>query len=251
MMQPLLSPAHRGLLSQFAFSNVVVAFDYDGTLAPIVKNPSRARMRPTTRALFQQVAERYPCVVISGRSQKEVLKLLGEIPVLAVAGNHGLEPWQGESPYEDVVAGWKPHLTKALAGIAGVKIEDKRFSLAIHYRAARAKQRAVAAIHAAAEALADVRLVGGKQVVNLIPLGAPNKGTALERLRKRLHCDTAIYVGDDVTDEDVFALEGPGLLGVRVGAHRSSQAAYYLRDQRQIDALLRALLEARPSRRAA
>jgi trehalose 6-phosphate phosphatase len=251
MMQPLLSPAHRGLLAQFAFSNVMVAFDYDGTLAPIVENPRRARMRPSTRALLRQVAERYPCVVISGRSQREVLGLLGEIPVLAVAGNHGLEPWQGESPYEDVVAGWKPHLQEALGGMAGVKIEDKRFSLAIHYRAARAKKKALAAIHSACEALAEVRQVGGKQVVNLIPQGAPNKGTALERLRKRLHCDTAIYLGDDVTDEDVFALHGPGLLGVRVGAHRTSQAGYYLRDQRQVDAFLRALLDGRPSRRAA
>ena len=74
--------------------------------------------------------------------------------------------------------------------------------------------------------LGPVRLVGGKHVVNLLPAGAPHKGLALERARARLGCDTAIYVGDDETDEDVFALDQPGrLLAIRVGRKPSSSAA--------------------------
>jgi trehalose 6-phosphate phosphatase len=87
-----------------------------------------------------------------------------------------------------------------------------------------------------------VRLVGGKLVVNLLPAGAPHKGLALEAARERFGCDTALYVGDDETDEDVFALDQPGrLLAIRVGRRRGSAAGYYLRNQREIDRVLRVL----------
>ena len=77
-------------------------------------------------------------------------------------------------------------------------------------------------------------------------MGAPHKGIALERERERLGCDTALYVGDDETDEDVFSLDRPGrLLTIRVGAKRTSAASYYILDQRVIDVLLGRLLETR------
>ena len=83
-------------------------------------------------------------------------------------------------------------------------------------------------------------------MINLLPRGAPHKGIALERERERLGCDTAIYVGDDETDEDVFALGQPGrLLTIRVGASPSSAASYYLRGQADVDGLMRFLLLAR------
>lgn len=91
-----------------------------------------------------------------------------------------------------------------------------------------------------------MRIVGGKQVVNILPSRAPHKGIALERERDRLHCDTALYVGDDETDEDVFALDQPGrLLTVRVGSKRTSAATYCVTNQRAVDDLLRALIEYR------
>jgi trehalose 6-phosphate phosphatase len=93
-----------------------------------------------------------------------------------------------------------------------------------------------------------VRLVGGKHVLNVLPADAPHKGLALERERARLGCDTAIYLGDDETDEDVFALRQPGrLLAVRVGRRTSSAAAYYVRTQRDVDRVLRILLRCRPA----
>jgi trehalose 6-phosphate phosphatase len=83
-------------------------------------------------------------------------------------------------------------------------------------------------------------------VVNILPHGAPHKGSALERERARLKCDTAIYVGDDETDEDVFALNQPGqLLTIRVGQRRSSAAAYFIESQRKMDDFLQVLLKFR------
>jgi trehalose 6-phosphate phosphatase len=92
--------------------------------------------------------------------------------------------------------------------------------------------------------------MGGKLVVNLVPRGAPHKGMALERLRESLHCDTALYVGDDQTDEDVFALDDPGrLLTIRVGEKTTSRASFFLRDQACIDVLLERLLSLRQAAR--
>jgi trehalose 6-phosphate phosphatase len=91
-----------------------------------------------------------------------------------------------------------------------------------------------------------VRLVGGKLVINFLVPDAPHKGVALERERSHLGCDTVIYVGDDETDEDVFQIDRPGqLLSIRVGRKRTSAAPYYIRNQTEIDRILRALVAAR------
>jgi trehalose 6-phosphate phosphatase len=163
-----------------------------------------------------------------------------------VVGNHGVEPWQTTTGLIGEVRRWRPTLERALRSHSGVWIEDKAYSIAVHYRMSRAKKVARAAILRAAQELGDLRVIGGKQVVNLLPRGAPHKGFALERERERLGCDTAVYVGDDETDEDVFALDQPGrLLTIRVGAKRASAATYSLRNQREIDDLLLVLLRLR------
>jgi trehalose 6-phosphate phosphatase len=155
-------------------------------------------------------------------------------------GNHGLEPGEHLSTFERLVAAARPLLEEALAGHPGVDVEDKRFSLAVHYRRSRRKRDARAAIYRAVQALPrPTRTIPGKLVINVLPERAPHKGDALLRLRSKEGADTAIYVGDDETDEDVFQLDQPGrLLSVRVGRSESSEAAYYLRSQREIDIML-------------
>jgi trehalose 6-phosphate phosphatase len=245
-MKNILSRQNRPLLEQFAWSNVLLAFDYDGTLAPIAEDPERAFMRPTTRELLQKISRRYPCIIISGRAQDDALRKLRGTGVYEVVGNHGLEPRHATSRLLDQVQRWLPVIEPAVEGHKGVVIENKLFSLAIHYRRSREKKKARAAILDAARLLEDVRIIGGKMVVNLLPAHAPHKGIALERERDRLGCDTAIYVGDDETDEDVFVLDQPGrLLTIRVGAKRGSMADYCIRDQSRIEDVLRVLLDVR------
>jgi trehalose 6-phosphate phosphatase len=136
-----------------------------------------------------------------------------------------------------------PLLRRRLRGVPGVDIENKRLSISIHYRKARAKRQTVEIIRAAlAELLVPARVIFGKQLVNVLPPGAPGKGYALQKLRKKLRVERAMYVGDDLTDEDVFSSKQAGLLGVRVGRPKSSAANYFLRDQREIDRFLRRLL---------
>jgi trehalose 6-phosphate phosphatase len=131
----------------------------------------------------------------------------------------------------------------------GVEIEDKRYSLAIHYRAAPQKRAARAAIHGAIASLPrPMRMIPGKLVANVVPAGARDKGKMLLELCDQERADLALYVGDDVTDEDVFAIAQPGqLLAMRVGRAMASAARFYLRDQREIDRLLERVVQLRRS----
>lgn len=245
-MKNILSRSNGEVLAQFAWSNSLLAFDFDGTLAPIVGDPAGAHMRQRTRELLSQLSRLAPVVVISGRARADARERVEGLGVVEVIGSHGVEPGHSSARYRAEVRRWLPVLEQAIAPLKGVAIEDKTYSLAIHYRRSRAKREARAAILGAVAGLGDVRIVGGKQVINVLPNGAPHKGIALLNERNRLGCDTAIYVGDDETDEDVFALDQPGrLLAIRVGDKRASAASYCIRDQRAIDRLLEALITLR------
>lgn len=244
----LLAKENLELLAQLAWSRVLLGFDFDGTLAPIVADRDQALMRPVTAELFAAVCARYPCAVISGRSKADVAERLGHCAVKYVIGNHGLEPGAELGEFEREMRDAIPALASALTGIAGVDLEDKRYSVAVHYRRARSKRATRSTILRAVEQLGTpMRIVPGKLVINVIPQRAPNKGDALLGLRTVEGAHTAFYAGDDVTDEDVFRLDQPGrLLAVRVGESRASAAKYFLRDQREIDRLLEKLVALRP-----
>jgi trehalose 6-phosphate phosphatase len=167
-----------------------------------------------------------------------------------VVGNHGIEPGADISGFEREVTLMRPLLALALAEHPGVEIEDKRYSLAIHYRRTRRRRHARLAIDRAVAALPrPMRVIPGKLVANVIPVGARNKGDILLELRDQESADVALYVGDDVTDEDVFTIDQPGrLLAMRVGRTTLSAARFYLRDQREIDDLLAHMIEFRKDR---
>jgi trehalose 6-phosphate phosphatase len=247
-MRYVLARSHRGVLGRFAGPRTLLAFDFDGTLAPIVAEPARAAMRPTTRALLRRAARAYPCIVLTGRSREDAARRVRGIPLAAVIGNHGLEGARPPTRTLRRVRRWAGLLEPLLADVPGVVIEDKGLSLAVHYRRSRRRELARARILEAAARLGGTRLVGGKRVVNVLPAGGPDKGQALEKARARLRCDRAVYVGDDETDEDVFSLGQPRrLLSIRVGRKAGSAAAYYIRTQVEIDAVLATLMSSWPT----
>jgi trehalose 6-phosphate phosphatase len=241
----ILNPRYRPVLARFAQSRALVAFDFDGTLAPIVDDPEEARMRPSTAKLLRRLCSLYPCIVISGRSCRDVCSHLRGSGVRYVVGNHGGD--LGDAPeLRRIASQWKALLLPALAGLDGVRIEDKGLSLTIHYRQSPEKEKARRKIFRLARGLRGARLIPSKQALNVVPEMAPHKGMALEAQRTKLQCDTALYVGDDVTDEDAFAMaRSSPLLGIRVGAKRDSLACFRLRHQKDVDELLRLLVELR------
>lgn len=242
-MKHILSSASVDVLAQLAWARVLLAFDFDGTLAPIVESRDEAAMRPRTKRLLTKVCALYPCAVISGRSQRDVGTRIEGTGVKYVMGNHGLEPGLGLGAFEQEITEARRLLAASLRDWPGLDLEDKRYSLAVHFRRARRKREAREAIHAAVARLpTPMRIIAGKMVVNVVPDRAPNKGDALLHLREVEKADTALYVGDDFTDEDVFELDQPGrVLTIRVGSSRTSAAAYFLRTQAEMDTLLEKL----------
>lgn len=250
-MKDLLLPPHRAALARFVATGgpgVLLAFDYDGVLAPLVRDPRGASMSARTRALVSELARRYPVGVISGRSFTKLRRVMGEV-VPHLVGSHGVEflrPAPATAAVERDVRRWERQVRSALDGVPGIHLEHKGSTFTLHYARAAARARAGRAVHRAAAALRDVRLVPGKWVLNVLPARFPTKGDAVRKLAGRLGCRRVLFVGDDVTDEDVFALPRRLVFGVHVG-DGPSRAAWRLPARRDVDALLRALLALRPA----
>jgi trehalose 6-phosphate phosphatase len=254
-MQDLLHPRHRATLARFAGLDgeapVLLAFDFDGVLAPLVKKPTGSRMRRRTRALLVRLCRLYPVAVVSGRAWKDTRRL-SEGVVPHVVGNHGFEllrPLPVPLATLTAVRGWRRRLEADLAGVPGLHFEDKRSTLAIHYGLSSAWRRAERAVYEAANRLEGTRLVPGKKVLNVLPHDFPNKGDAIRSLLARLGLGAALYAGDDVTDEDAFRLGSPLLLGVHVGAG-PSLAPWRVRSQVEVDLLLARLVALREPKAA-
>lgn len=255
-MKDVLHRRHRAALARFVAPGrgarvrpVLLAFDYDGVLAPLVKKPSGAHMRPRTRLLLARVARHYPVAVVSGRAWKDVATFVdGLAPT--IVGNHGFElgrPARVPTSVLRKVRGWRRRLERALAGVEGVHFEDKRSTLAVHYGLARAWRQAERAVYEAANQLEGTRLIPGKKVVNVLPHDFPSKGDAVRTLVARLGCEGAVYVGDDVTDEDAFAVGAPLVFGVHVGKG-PSLAPWRVAEQRDVDRLIELLIDVRAGR---
>ena len=242
-MKYILAARNRRHLVGLAGGRTLLAFDFDGTLAPIVADRNAATMRPRTARLFREVCAAYPCAVISGRSREDVTQRLGDVPVRYVVGDHGADTGTPRVAYHQQMADVSDGLRRVLAGQQGIEIEAKGASMAIHYRLAPSPDEARELIEAAVAPLEPrVRVVPGKRVLNLVPAEAPDKGDAFRQLLRAEHADRALYVGDDDTDEDVFGLKLPERpITVRIGASRRSRAEYFLREQREIDDMLRIL----------
>lgn len=247
LMEHLFAQNNADLLAQFALARVLVSFDFDGTLAPSVADRRSARMRAQTVRLFESVCERFPCVVLSGRSRADLLTRLSGARVERIVSNLGFEAGRADSSVKHAITRARGWLHAELGGVQGVEIEDRVSSLAVHYRRSRRKRETRELITRLGSQLpAEFRLLPGKLVVNVVHSRAPTKASAILRLRDELEADTVLYVGDDESDEEVFQLDQPGrLFAVRVGRSRSSHAAYYLRDQSEIDRLLRGLIALR------
>lgn len=246
-MKPLLGREGLEVLTLLGSSRTLLAFDYDGTLAPIVEDREHAGMRPETRGLLVDVGRAYPLAVISGRAREDVRGYLRGVHTRYVVGNHGLD--RGHESPELVAALDEPRakLAHLVTKFPGVELEDKRYSLTVHYRRARNKDEVRAAVLGVIERLVTpVRIIPGKCVLNVVLEGTPHKGDAVLALSELEGAERVLYVGDDATDEDVFRLECGGLLiTARVGREPHSAAQWFLADQPEMDVLLSCLLEVR------
>jgi trehalose 6-phosphate phosphatase len=230
---------------------VLLAFDFDGTLAPVTERPERARMSTHMRRLLLEVAQLYPCAVISGRRHSDLRRRVRDVPLVALLGSHGAEGPDTVPSTEarQRVRTWAAWLRRRLRRHYGVVLEPKPHGLAVHYRLATDSKAANDAILEALAALQGIRWMRGKKVIEILPRRAPNKGHALTALRRQLKPRAILYIGDDVTDEDAFSSRGPGrLLPVRIGTSVGTRAHFRLDSQAEVEALLAELVRRAPGR---
>lgn len=245
-MKKLLARGQRNVLERFARGRVLLAFDFDGTLAPLVAHANDAAMRPRTSKLFNAVAHRYPCVIVTGRRARDIRSRLNGAPVAAIVGNHGADAAVDRAQVRRTVALARRAIAPIVEREPGSWIENKTYSLSVHFRPGPTTERHLADLRRAVATVPKAGLVPGKNVLNIVAAEAPDKGGAVEQLLRTFRCDRVLFVGDDETDERVFRhFPGPRLLGIRIGPAAQSRAGYLLDRQTDIDRLLSALLALR------
>ena len=249
-MTPLFSDAGRRRLDDIVRPGVLCAFDFDGTLAPIVTQPDQVRLPPNVLQQLMELSGHAQIAILTGRSVADIAPRLG-FQADYLIGNHGLEGVPGGQARSDAYAalcrGWKDALTAALRDPQydpGIVLEDKRYSLSVHYRLARDQADAERRLKTLlANLQPPARIVAGKCVFSVMPSDGVDKGSALEELMRISGATGVIYVGDDVTDEDVFRLKRKDLLSVRVEHAPGSEAEFFLQDWHDIAQMLDELIQ--------
>jgi trehalose 6-phosphate phosphatase len=231
----------------------LVAFDLDGTLAPIVDDPARARIPATTKRLLAALAADRGLVVaiVSARRERDLRRLL---PVRGIRriGQYGLEG--ASAPSATARARWRRKaraIRRLLEPIAAVTpgswVEDKGMTISLHDRFVpparlHALERAlrVAAVKAERFRFSTAR---GIRVTDFVPQGY-DKRYVIEALRRDAPRAPAIYFGDSDADEPAFAALGRDDVPVRVGPGRT-RARYRARGPADVARFLRKLLDLR------
>ena len=222
---------------------LVVGLDFDGTLAPIQPDPDAVSIGPAVQRAVATLAARPDATVavISGRALDDLRSRVGVGGVVYV-GNHGLEMERGgrRSVHPEAET-LRPAVERACdavearAGdVPGCLVERKGPTATVHYRRTPPDRvREVrAAVEAAAAGEARLRLVSGKQSIEVRPAVDWDKGAAMRRVAGDAPGGwRAVYVGDDTTDEDVFRALGPDDVGVHVGESDDTAAGVPLPDQ--------------------
>jgi trehalose 6-phosphate phosphatase len=246
----LFSPQGMKTLKPICSHQTLFTFDFDGTLAKIVKDPKGAGLEELTAHLLQLLGKYAKVAIISGRSLADLKDKTAGLNATLI-GNHGIEsPLVKEEQlkqFRQECQQWKEVVIKKLGKKRGIDIEDKTYSLAIHYRKSKEKQLVRLQILRALDELAgQIRILRGKSVINVLPAKAPNKGQALANLIDKTKVNTVFYVGDDDTDEDVFSLDKKGLITTRVGKKSRSRAQFFLHKQNEVDLTLEKILALLP-----
>jgi len=241
-----------------------VFLDYDGTLAPIVADHRRATMPEATRAEIRRLAGHCPVAVISGRDLADVRRRVG-IDDIVYAGSHGFDiagpdglrqrPDAAER-FLGAIGSVDGELRERVGAIAGVNVERKTFSVAVHFReVAEGDVEAVeTAVDGVVRGYPELRKGRGKKVLEIQPRAEWDKGSAVEWLlgHTALGAGEALplYLGDDLTDEDAFAVLSDTGLGLVVrGGRRATLADYALADPGDVCRFLAWLSDAQAQRR--
>jgi len=249
-MTYLFSDEGRLALRALATRPILYAFDFDGTLARISQDRDTVELSQSIYEGLSKLAHRIPCAIVSGRSLSDLAsRVNGVVPHLI--GNHGLEsPLTAPATLiraEHICKGWMQRFdTDFIESLKmyEAEIENKRYTLTLHYRVTDDPARVRTALVPLLDQLAPTpRLIFGKASVNVLPPGEAGKGPASLALMRHLRQTGLFFTGDDETDEDVFELSEGLVMGVRVRPHEKSRAGYFIHHQGEIKDILRLLID--------
>lgn len=212
--------------------------DYDGTLTPIVARPELAVLADDMKKVITALAKKFTVAIVSGRMREDVQKLV-DIKGLFYAGSHGFDiSGEGVSMVESrakeaipLISRIIERLKKGLGNIAGLLIEEKKFSVAVHYRLVDSQE--VPYIKNVVERIIQsqerLHILSGKKVFEIMPAIDWDKGGAIRWIMHALRISwneaSVIYVGDDTTDEDAFRMVRSRGVGILVSKEPKESAA--------------------------
>lgn len=221
---------------------ILLGLDFDGTITPIVKLPNLARLDSKMFALLQNIKNFIPLAIISGRQINDLMNRV-KLNDIFYAGNHGFEmqlpgffPEQFiiNSSYKDELSKLYQELKAALENIKGCFLENKIFSISVHYRLVKIEQRSIVKkiVNKVLGKYFLLKRSLGKKVLEIKPDIKWNKGKALKYIVDLLEPGFEkdifpIYIGDDKTDEDVFKQINSRGVTIFVGKKTSKTKANY------------------------
>ncbi len=199
-------------------------FDVDGVLSPIVEHAQDSRLLPGTRGRLAALSEYTSVIVLSGRSLDDLERLFHFPTGLHVVGSHGLEARDTDPMQLDAVEQERFDALEQLGRRAveaageGAWLEYKPASVVVHTRSADPSLATTATeeLVPLATAVDGAHVKGGSQVVELMARRA-SKGDALMQVAAECERSPVVFFGDDLTDEDAFAMMGDDDVSVRVG----------------------------------
>ena len=235
---------------------VLVALDFDGTLAPLQDDPENSRMLPESRDAVDALTgiDGVHVSLVTGRAFENIMRVADPHPDWFLVGSHGIEV---VAPHERasyatpqlVPEGLLKGFYQIAQDIPGPRIEVKPFGLAIHTRGLPAN--VAAAAEAATRLLCDewpdeLVMRSGHGILECA-LSDRTKGHGLRSLWDALDVQATLFIGDDVTDEDGFAVLGSGDLGIKVG-QGVTRASHRVADPHEVTRVLWNLHERLASR---
>lgn len=259
---PVAPPAAVALATAVAqlagAERLLLALDFDGTLAPFVDTPASARALPQAKAALDRL-EALPdtwVAYVSGRPLSSLEAVTEADADALLVGSHGVEIRFGRDGVSLDLTDDERATLDGLGRVLGALVESapdtrlevKPVGFGVHYRLLEGDAGAdiVARAYAAAATVSDALTIrDGKDIIEFSVRGA-NKGDGIRRLREYTRATAVLFAGDDVTDEDGFAVLRPdaGDLGIKVG-EGDTAAQFRVADERAIATLLTLLADAR------
>jgi trehalose 6-phosphate phosphatase len=221
-----------GLRRIAAADRLLVAIDFDGTLAPEVDEPSNARALPEARAAVLRMLDlpRTRVALISGRAMESLEHVSGLPDDVLLVGSHGVEvrlDAPAQLTLDTVELERVDALSEVLEDVADsiddVWLESKPAGFALHTRLATDENSRLAHLTALDEAQSEVEGLTVREGKNVLEFSvrSTTKGEALLHLKEYAKATSVFYAGDDVTDEDAFAVLGPRDFGLKSGPGRT------------------------------